>query len=61
MCGSPADDDALDWRAASGAGFAFAIVFTVKLLEIAGGAIGIAVVAEGGAFVLEGAVEGLFD
>src|ERR1700728_2608347 len=59
--GTAAQDDAGDGVAANQAGFGGAVVDLVDFLEFAGGAVGVAVIAEGAAFVFDGAREDGFD
>jgi hypothetical protein len=61
MCGSATHDDPLDWLFAPFARFGFAAVDAVEVLEIAGVAGGVAVVAEGAATMFEGALQRQLD
>ena len=60
MTGSPGDDDALDGALTRGARLAFPRIDPMKVLEFAGVAVGIHVVAEGTAAAADGAAEDLF-
>ena len=56
-----AEDDAADGGFAAGAGFGLAVVDAVDFLEVAWVSVGVAVVAEGAAAVVDGAVQDFFD
>jgi hypothetical protein len=59
--GAAAEDDALDRPLARAAGVALAVVDAVELLEAAGDAVGVDVVAQGAAAVADGAAEDALD
>ena len=61
MRGAPAQHNPHNRRAADGARFSFAIVDAVNFLEIAGPAVGVAVVSKGAAATADGLVEDGFD
>ncbi len=61
MCGAAAEDYACDWGFACEAGLAGAVVDLVDFLEVAGLVVGVAVIAECAASVVDGAIEDGFD
>jgi hypothetical protein len=61
MRGAAAEDDSLNRRLADDAGFSGAVVDLVDFLEIAWAAVGVAIVSERAASVMDCAIQNCFD